>query len=71
MKGKLTKKGAEDLGVPHLAGEVIDYGAKSRFGTVSVSYRGEYIGRMNLSLHRITPINTKKKKVSLFKKLFG
>ena len=69
MKGKLTKKGAENLGASELAGKVVDYGAKSRFDTVSVSHRGEYLGR--ISLHRITPINTKKKKVSLFKKLFG
>ena len=69
MKGKLTKKGAENLGAPHLAGKVVDYGARSPFDTVSVSYRGEYLGR--ISSHRITQMNTKKKKVSVFKKLFG
>ncbi len=69
MKGKLSKKGAENLGASELAGKVVDYGAKSPFNTVSVSYRGEYLGR--ISAHRITPIAAKKKKVSLFKKLFG
>lgn len=68
MKGRLSKKGAENLGAPELAGKVIDYGPKSPFNTVSVSYRGEYLGR--ISLHRITPISTKKK-ASFFKKLFG
>ncbi len=69
MKGQLSKKGAENLGAPELAGKVIDYGAKSPFNTVSVSYRGEYLGR--ISLHRVTPIDAKKKKASFFKKLFG
>ena len=53
MKGRLSKKGAENLGAPDLAGKTVDYGAKSPFNTVSVSYRGEYLGR--ISLHRITP----------------
>jgi hypothetical protein len=69
MKGRLSKKGAENLGAPELAGKVVDYGAKSPFNTVSVSYRGEYLGR--ISSHRITPIKTQKKKASLFKKIFG
>ena len=44
MKGRLSKKGAENLGAPELAGKVVDYGANSPFNTVSVSYRGEYLG---------------------------
>jgi hypothetical protein len=64
MEGRLSKKGAENLGTPELAGKVVDYGDGSQFNTVSVSYRGEYLGR--ISKHRITS-----KPKGVFKRFFG
>ncbi len=44
-KGKLTKKGAKQLSVPHLAGKIVEFEKISIFGNANnIYYRSEYIG---------------------------